>query len=186
MAMWVPMVLCTDAIRWISTSQVLRYPRRLTATLFALAGSGGFVWYANYVTPWPMTVVWQEFQGRTFPSPQAVSRVIQQANIGGPFILWNYSSNSLSTYLANWWATVTWDATDGGSVFHWKVHSFLNWVYDQNGTIASLCTGIQEKVGTLRIATTDATLGKELAASCPTYRTDLKAGTVSVSVFTRA
>jgi hypothetical protein len=182
--LWVPFVVIADVLRMIGDSPISKHPRRVISSVISLAGSGGMIWYANYETPFPMTIAWQLFEGRTYPSPQAISRVVAEANIGGPFVLWDYPTYSFSTYIGNWWAMLSWDSFDGGSTFHWKTHSLLIWVYsEENGTIQSLCTGVQAKTGTLRIVTMNANLSNELKISCSAYRADLATGTVSVSVF---
>ncbi len=177
--LWVPFVLVTDLVRkvhqWYSKSGA----RGITTALVSVTGSAVLLVGISDQTPYPSPFAWA-FTGSAIPSPKEVALVIREANIGGPFVVWDYYQPP-DDQLGNFWSALTWDYTANGMARLWprSLSSFENWAYVENGTLASLCTAVTND--RVRVVTRSRTLLLELKTSCPGYRRDVGLGTSSPS-----
>jgi hypothetical protein len=185
-AIWIPFVIVTDAVQWIGKLDKLGRARFLLSVPLSIIGTSGFVWLATLETPFPVPFTWA-YVGSTYPTPAEVSLVIKEANVGGPFVIWNYSqelpapfANQYNDQIGNFWSALTWDYKPDGAVVPWVgiPYSFEGWTYGDNGTLPVLCQVLNNQ--TIRIVTSDRSLGKNLKATCPAYRSHMASDPISL------
>lgn len=164
---WAPFVVLIDALR--AAERVIRRvgPRALTRVAVAAVGSSGVLWGISHETPYPFPWHWA-FVGSTFPTPRIIEAVTQQADIGGPFVFWAYSSPA-DEKLGNFWSALTWDYNANGTVKRSPgPENFPTWASAENGSLASLCQIVSEYE--LRVVTHNSRLVPTLLKDCPGYR----------------
>jgi hypothetical protein len=164
---WIPFVLLMDLIRKVNEWYWKPRVRFAMIPLISLIGSATLLVGLAYETPFSFPLTWA-FSGSPIPSPKEVSLVIREANVGGPFVIWDYYS-SINDRLGNFWSALTWDYTAHGVTRTWagSQSSFQSWAYVENGSLASLCTAVSND--RLRIVTRSPTLLSDLNSSCPGY-----------------
>jgi hypothetical protein len=185
---WMPFVVVADAAQWIMKLKTDGRLRALLAVPVTLAATYGLVWFCTLETPFPVPLTWA-YVGSTYPTPSEISLVINQANLGGPFVIWDFSrqlpaqfANEYNDQIGNFWSSVTWDYNPDGSLRRWAglPYSFEGWAYDDTGKLPALCQVLENQ--TIRIVTSDRTLGAQLTATCPAYRAHRASDVISVLV----
>ncbi len=169
--LWVPFVLVTDVMTYLTRWRRLGMARHVGAAVVAVVGSWSLLWVANYEAGWPFIMEWA-YVGSTYPSPQVLNLVVHQANQGGRFVIYKYFRNvslGLNDRLGNFWAALTWDFQPNGVPYDgWSTSSFAYWATVEDNSVASLC---QELTRTpMRVVTRSTTLKSQLLATCPAYR----------------
>lgn len=164
---WAPFVVLVDALR--VADRVIRRvgTRALARVAVAAMGSSGVLWGISHETPYPFPWHWA-FVGSTFPTPRMIEAVTRQADIGGPFVFWAYSSPA-DEKLGNFWSALTWDYNANGTVKRSRApENFPTWASAENGSLASLCEIVSEYE--LRVVTHNSRLVPTLLKDCPGYR----------------
>jgi hypothetical protein len=184
-SIWMPFLIVTDVVHWIERLRALGRLRMLLSIPASVFVAGGFLWFATLETPFPAPFTFV-FVGGAYPTPSVVTMMFKEANIGGPFVLWNYTqsqsapwANHLDDQLANFWAGLSWDFDSNGQPIPWKsqLPNFYEWAYVETATTSSLCEILDNQ--TIRIVTSDPNLHTELVASCPAYRAHMKEDVIS-------
>jgi hypothetical protein len=185
-SIWIPFIIVTDAVEWIDKWRQLGRARMLLSVPVSLVIAGGFLWFATLETPFPAPFTFA-FVGNAYPTPGTVTMMFKEVNIGGPFVLWNYTqsqnapwANHLDDQLANFWAGLSWDFNANNGQIPWKkgpIPNFYNWAYVETPDISSLCQILENQ--TIRIVTSDPHLHSELVAGCPAYRAHAKQDVIS-------
>lgn len=171
---WVPFVLLTDLVRKVNDWYSRIGARGVTSTVISVIGSAALLVGIAYETAFPFPFNWA-FSGSAIPSPKEVSLVIREANIGGPFVIWDYYT-PIDDRLGNFWSALTWDFKANGTAISWmgSHSSFENWAYMEDGTLASLCIAVSNDK--LRVVTRSRTLLFNLKSSCPGYKPGIRLG----------
>ena len=168
---WVPFVLVTDVMTYLTRWRRLGVVRHVGAVAVAVVGSWSLLWFANYEAGWPFIMEWA-YVGSTFPSPKVVNLVVHEANEGGRFVIYDYFNpldDAINDRLGDYWAGYTWDfQPDGLPYGGWGPTSFVYWASIEDNSVGSLC---QELTRTpMRVVTRSTTLKSQLLATCPAYR----------------
>jgi hypothetical protein len=167
MVVWAPFVLLIDVMRRIDPLIRRVRPRAVAHVVVAVVGSSGVLWGISHETPYPFPWHWA-FVGSTFPTPRMIEAVTEQANQGGPFVFWAYSSPA-DEKLGNFWSALTWDYNTNGTVKPTTAAmDFPTWASAENGSFASLCQVVTDY--RLRIVTLNSRLIPTLRKDCPGYR----------------
>ncbi len=171
--LWVPFMALLDVMR-LATRFVRNVGWRVVANVtLAVAGSSGVLWSLGHETPFTFPLAWAWF-GSTIPSPQEVQLVTHEATLGGPFVIWDYST-PFQDELGNFWSALTWDYRPNGTEKAARgAISFVNWSAEENGSNAALCQITSEY--RLRVVTRNARLISSLEATCPGF---LRASTLT-------
>lgn len=164
---WVPFVLLAELVRKINDWRVKSDVRAVTSALVSLTGAAALFMVCAGQADFPFPLRWAS-TGSNYPSPQEVTMVIHQANVGGHFVVWDYASD-INDRLGNFWSALLWDYGSNGQPVPWASggSSFEAWGYTENGSFASLCTEVSHNK--VRIVTSNMNLVTELKASCPGY-----------------
>jgi hypothetical protein len=164
--LWTPFILLVDVVKRVNEVVVKAGPRIITSTVLSIAGSSGLLWGIGHETPFPFPWTWA-YIGSTIPSPQEIQLVTQQANIGGPFVIWQYST-PYEDQLGNFWSALTWEYNPNGTIKEVPgQQSFVNWASLENGTLASLCQTVTDRQ--MRVVTNNGRLVPTLRKSCPGF-----------------
>lgn len=164
--LWTPFILLVDVVKRANEVIVKAGPRFVASAVLSIAGSTGLLWGIGHETPFPFPWTWA-YIGSTIPSPQEIQLVTQQANIGGPFVIWQYST-PYEDQLGNFWSALTWEYNPNGTIKEvLGKQSFVNWASLENGTLASLCQTVTDRQ--MRVVTRNARLVPTLRKSCPGY-----------------
>ncbi len=164
---WAPFAVLVDVLR--AADRVIRRvgPRALVQVVVAAVGSSGVLWGISHETPYPFPWHWA-FVGSTFPTPRMIEAVTRQADIGGPFVFWAYSSPA-DEKLGNFWSALTWDYNANGTVKRTTAPvNFPTWASAENGSLSSLCQIVSEYQ--LRVVTHNSRLVPTLLKDCHGYR----------------
>jgi hypothetical protein len=164
---WVPFVLLTDLLRKVDQWVRRVGARALAHVSLALVGSSGLLWGVSHETPYPFPWHWA-FIGSTFPTPMMIQTVIREANVGGPFVFWQYSVPA-DDKLGNFWSALTWDYTASGTIK--ATHSavtFPSWASGEQGSLSELCQIVSDY--RLRIVTKNPSLIPTLHLTCKGYK----------------
>ena len=163
--LWVPFALITDLVRqvnhWYSNSRA----RILTVALLSVTSSTALLVGLSDQSVFSYPFAWA-VTGSQAPSPKEVALVIREANIGGPFVIWDYYRH-WDDELGNFWSALTWDYAPNGKPYPWPTShsSFEYWAYFEGDTLASLCEAVTNDP--LRVVTRSRTLRRDLRSSCP-------------------
>ena len=164
--LWAPFILLVDVMRWAN-----RYVRnvgwRAVANVtLSVAGSSGLLWGTGHETPFTFPLAWAWF-GSTIPSPLEIQLVTQEANAGGPFVIWDYST-PFEDKLGNFWSALTWDyRANGTEKAQQGPLSFVNWAAEETGLPSDLCEIVSHY--RLRVVTLNSSLVPSLKKSCLGY-----------------
>jgi hypothetical protein len=165
--LWVPFIILVDVVRLTNELIAKVGPRRMASAALSVAGSTVLLWGIGHETPFPFPWTWA-FVGSTIPSPQELQLVTHEANIGGPFVIWQIST-PYEDQLGNFWSALTWDYNANGTVKQTNAKmSFVVWAAWENGSLASLCRAVTDD--RLRVVTTNSRLVPTLRLKCPGYR----------------
>jgi len=164
---WVPFVVLIDVLRGADGLVRRAGPRALTHVAVAAVGSSGVLWGISHETPYPFPWHWA-FVGSTFPTPKMIEMVTEQANVGVPFVFWQYSSPA-DDKLGNFWSALTWDYNASGAVKPTSAAmNFPTWASSESGALSSLCQITSSY--RLRIVTSNSRLVPTLEKDCPGYQ----------------
>jgi len=168
---WVPFVLVTDVVTYLTRWRRLGIARHVGSVALAVIGSWSLLWFANYEAGWPFIMEWA-YVGSTYPNPNVLKLVVLEANQGGRFVLYDYfrnDDNGINNRLGDFWAALTWDfQPDGIPYGGWGTGSFVYWASVENNTVASLCQQLTRTP--MRVVTLSTHLRSQLVATCPAYR----------------
>jgi hypothetical protein len=171
---WVPFILITDVVTYLTRWRRLGVARHVGAVAVAVVGSWSLLWVANYEAGWPFIMEWA-YVGSTYPSPQVLKLVVQQANQGGRFVIYHYFDpvdDAINDRLGNYWAALAWDFQPNGIPYDgWSTRSFVYWAAVEDNSVASLCQELTRIP--MRVVTRSSTLKSQLLATCPAYRLQL-------------
>ncbi len=171
---WVPFILITDVVTYLTRWRRLGVARHAGAVAVAVVGSWSLLWVANYEAGWPFIMEWA-YVGSTYPSPQVLKLVVQQANQGGRFVIYHYFDpvdDAINDRLGNYWAALAWDFQPNGIPYDgWSTRSFVYWAAVEDNSVASLCQELTRIP--MRVVTRSSTLKSQLLATCPAYRLQL-------------
>ncbi len=164
---WVPFVVVIDVLRGADVLVRRAGPRALTHVAVAAVGSSGVLWGISHETPYPFPWHWA-FVGSTFPTPKMIEMVTEEADVGGPFVFWQYSSPA-DDKLGNFWSALTWDYSASGVVKPTSAtENFPTWASAETGALSSLCQITSSY--RLRIVTSNSRLVPTLEKDCPGYQ----------------
>jgi hypothetical protein len=173
MLLWAPFILLLDVMRWVHAFLHKYGWRAVVNVTMSVAGSSGLLWGIGHETPFTFPLAWAWF-GSTIPSPLEIELVTQQADVGGPFVIWDYST-PFQDKLGNFWSALTWDyRANGTEKAEQGPVSFVNWADVETGLPSDLCEIVSHY--RLRVVTLNAQLVPSLHKTCPGY---LRAGTSS-------
>ncbi len=164
--LWTPFIVLVDVMR-LAHRVVRKFGWRVVSNVtLAVGGSSGLLWGIGHETPFTFPLAWA-WSGSTIPSPLEIQLVTQQARVGTPFVIWDYSS-PFEDKLGNYWSALTWDYRPNGTEKAAQGPiSFVNWAASENETTAALCQIVSEY--RLRIVTRNPRLVPTLVATCPGY-----------------
>jgi hypothetical protein len=164
--LWTPFILLIDVMR-LANRVVRRFGWRVVSNVaLSVGGSSGLLWGIGHETPFTFPLAWA-WSGSTIPSPLEIQLVTEQARLGEPFVIWDYSS-AFEDKLGNYWSALTWDYRPNGTEKAAQGPiSFVNWAASEDETPAALCQITSEY--RLRIVTRNPHLVSSLVATCPGY-----------------
>ncbi len=165
--LWCPFILLIDMVRIVNRVDARASTRVVSSTVLSIAGSSGLLWGIGHETPFPFPWTWA-FVGSTIPSPQEIRLVTHQADIGGPFVIWQIST-PYEDQLGNFWSALTWDYNENGTVKSKRgAMTFVAWAGWENGSLSALCTAVTDNQ--MRVVTNNPRLVPTLRLKCPGYR----------------
>jgi hypothetical protein len=165
--LWTPFVLLVDLLRIAHRSVATAGLRLVTSAVISIAGSSGLLWGMGHETPFPFPWTWA-YVGSTIPSPLELELVMHEADIGGPFVIWQYST-PFQDEVGNFWAALMWEYNANGTIrITGKNESFVNWAASENGSLAALCLALTDD--RMRVVTHNPSLVPTLKWSCPGFR----------------
>ena len=164
---WVPFMVLVDVVR-ISNQLLSRFGwRGIVNICLSTSGSWGILAVIGHETPFSFIMTWA-YKGSTFPSPQVISLVLQQADIPGHFVVWDFST-PFNDQVGNFWSALAWDYTPNATVIEQPgVESFVNWAASGDYLLSGLCAAVTDYH--TRVVTPSVTVLHQLSATCPAYR----------------
>jgi hypothetical protein len=164
--LWVPFIILVDVVRLTNELIAKVGPRRMASAALSVAGSTVLLWGIGHETPFPFPWTWA-FVGSTIPSPQELQLVTHEANIGGPFVIWQIST-PFEDQQGNFWSALTWEYNPNGTIRITKGKmSFVNWAAWENGSLSALCLAVSDNQ--MRVVTFNPRLVPTLRVTCPGY-----------------
>jgi hypothetical protein len=165
--LWCPFVLLVDIVRVVNRANAGVSTRAVSSAVLSIVGSSGLLWGIGHETPFPFPWTWA-YVGSTIPSPQEIQLVTRQADIGGPFVIWQIST-PYEDQLGNFWSALTWDYNENGTVKSTRgAMTFVAWAGWENGSLSALCTAVTDNQ--MRVVTSNPRLVPTLRLKCPGYR----------------
>jgi hypothetical protein len=165
--LWCPFVLLVDIVRVVNRANAGVSTRAVSSAVLSIVGSTGLLWGIGHETPFPFPWTWA-YVGSTIPSPQEIQLVTRQADIGGPFVIWQIST-PYEDQLGNFWSALTWDYNENGTVKSTRgAMTFVAWAGWENGSLSALCTAVTDDQ--MRVVTSNPRLVPTLRLKCPGYR----------------
>ena len=101
------------------------------------------------------------------PSAAVVTEVASAGNTYNKFMLWRWTDIG-NERLGNFWASLTWDSTPGGTVVPYPPElpgGLELWAYYETGSLPQLCT-VLKAIPDMTIITADEHLGAAVRSSC--------------------